>query len=235
MHYVFFIHLLRSCKVEQRCRRAYKITLFYNNLFVQIYVKGNKTKLRCPACVSSCAVLVCRGWKLHLITQEWLTWYLSRSSLIYKITWGVLTCTVAMLAGWVSPGQTPLLSSAVCCCAVWRSAWTSLRGLAARLHGVTPRRAGSAASQRWTACITSRLLHSIQGEVPDVRVVCGEIRGFSVRGISPEPCCGPFTSPAKQSSLPLGFMSPDVLMSADAVAPWRPGAIDTSEKKAVIF
>lgn len=119
---------------------------------------------------------------------------------------------MVILVGWGSPGRTLLLSSAV-----WGSARTSLRGLAARLHGVTPWRAGSAASKQWTACIAIQLLDAIQGEVPDPGVVCREIRGFSVRAISSEPSCG--RSPAKQSSVVLGFMSPDALMSADAPAP----------------
>lgn len=157
--------------------------------------------------------------------------------MIYKITWWVLTYTLVILVGWVSPGRTPLLSSAVWHRGIWRSARTSLRGLAACAHGVTPWRAGSVASEHWTACVAIQLLNSIQGEVPDLWVVCREIQGFSVRGISSEPSCGRFTSPAKQSSVLLGFMSPDVLMSVDARAPWRPGVIDTSttEKKKGYF
>lgn len=133
--------------------------------------------------------------------------------------------------------------------AVWRrvtrrSAWTSLRGLAARLHGVTPRRAGSGAPGRGTASSGVQLLDPIQGEVPDLGVVCRERErerdrreGLSARVISAEPSAGESRSPARQSSVVFGFTCPDVLPLADTRPPRWSGEVDTLiiEKRMIIL
>lgn len=65
-----FIIIFRVVQSETKTFIQNKTFNFIITFFVQIEIKIEEWTLRCPACVSSCAVLVCMGSNWHLIRQK---------------------------------------------------------------------------------------------------------------------------------------------------------------------
>lgn len=153
-------------------------------------------------------------------TNQWL--------LSWNLTWSGLML-VLMLRSEVSAA----LSSAVRWSLLWRSAWGSLRGLTARLHLVIPRRAGPRSYGWLTSCRDIQLLNPIQSEIPELRIICranrpvvlSEVGLFTTLSKLCRALWWWLTSPAKYSSLLLGFLCPADVLSVDAGVTSGPGGV----------
>lgn len=93
-----------------------QLTLFPLNSFMQINTEGSIGTLRPPACVSSCAVLVCTGWNLHLTRAKSEIFIPEINNQLNQFTSPHLYCgdTGSGAEAWIAPAP-------VFCCVVLRS------------------------------------------------------------------------------------------------------------------